>query len=125
MALYRRADFDNFDIFSTALCAVFASYPASIGRQTIDPVKGLPSKLKFPPSIAEVKASLDEGIIRRKAIAYRAKILLDEQERRASEVKRADISPERHAELLAQLQALSRKLSLPHAIKPRTMDSAA
>jgi len=102
MALYRRADFIDVDVFSTAMCAVFADYPASIGRQAIDPVRGLPSRLKFPPSIAEIKEALDEGMIKRRAIAYRAQWMLDERKRRDEEAARERVSAERRAELVAK-----------------------
>lgn len=109
MALYRKADFVDADMFSTAMCAVFAAYPASIGRQAIDPLKGLPSRLKFPPSIAEAKEALDEAMNRRRLIAYRAKWMLDERDRRDAEARRqreiAAVSLERRIELAEKLRA--------------------
>lgn len=104
MSLYRRADFTDVDMFSTALCALFAAYPKLIGRQVIDPVKGLPGQLKFPPSIAEVKEALDEALVKRRTIAYRAQWMLDERKRRDAEASRKPVSAERRAQLIAELQ---------------------
>ena len=108
MALYRKADFEDPDIFSTALCALFAEYPASIGRQAIDPVRGLPSKLKFPPAIAEVKEALDAAMNRRRLIGHRAKWMLEERARREAEAERqmvnAAVSPERKAQMASELR---------------------
>jgi hypothetical protein len=45
------------------LASVFKSYPTEAGRRVIDPMRGLPSKCKFLPSVAEtveaIKAEAD------------------------------------------------------------------
>lgn len=108
MASYRKAEFDDPEFFLAGVCAVFAAYPQSIGRQVIDPLKGLPGRLKFPPHIADVKIALDEAMNRRRMIAYRAQWMLDERAKREAEAKRRAeidaVSPERKAQLAAALQ---------------------
>ncbi|WP_298966182.1 hypothetical protein [uncultured Roseibium sp.] len=56
---FRAKDFANAKTFAAALSATFQQYPEAVGRIVVDPVNGLPSTNKFPPSIAEVREALD------------------------------------------------------------------
>lgn len=109
MKLFRSSDFEDATIFSTAVCLLFSKYPASIGRQVIDPYSGLPAELKFPPKIADIKGALESAMIKRRSIAHRAQWMLDERAKREAEaMRRAEIdavSPERKAQLAAELKA--------------------
>lgn len=114
MGQYRKTDFNDPDIFATALAANFADFPASIGRQVTDPTKGLAPTLKFPPSIAEVRGALSSALARRRGIAYRARWMIDERKRREEEAQRAaEMTPEYRAATLAKVQAL---------LKPKKME---
>ncbi len=59
---FRLKDYANAQTFGGALAATFQAYPEAAGRMVIDPVNGLPSHLKFPPSIAEVREALDKRV---------------------------------------------------------------
>lgn len=59
---FRAKDFADPRTFAAALAATFQSFPEVCGRIVVDPVNGLPSTAKFPPSIAEVRTALDEQV---------------------------------------------------------------
>lgn len=46
------------DMYAKALRRQFSAYPESVCRKVIDPVHGLPSRLKWFPSLAEVSDAL-------------------------------------------------------------------
>lgn len=100
---FRASDIVDPAVYVTIAAALFAEYPASIGRAALDPIKGLPVS-KYCPSPHEIKAALEDGITKRRAIAYRAQWMLDEHKRREEEASRTKPSPERRAELVKQLQ---------------------
>jgi hypothetical protein len=116
MGYFRRGDFNDPEMFALGLAATFAEFPLTIGKQVVDPIKGLPSRLKFPPTIAEVREALDVALAKRRAIAYRAQWMLDERQRREDEERnRAELSPERRAEIVARLAEMT---------KPKTAEAA-
>lgn len=110
MGCYRKTDFQDPRIFATSMSALFAEYALEIARIVIDPVKGIPGKIMFPPSVAEVKKALDEEIDRRQVASYRAKWLLDERRKVASAVVK--LTPEQVERRRAQVAAL-----IPHTLR--------
>ncbi len=54
MGCYRRADWHNPDIAFRAFVSVFARFPESVVTAVTEPATGIPSKIKWPPTIAEV-----------------------------------------------------------------------
>ena len=60
---YRRDEAVNPDIFVAAASAVLASYPMHIGVSVASPVTGLPSRLKWLPSIAEIKEACEDQMV--------------------------------------------------------------
>lgn len=62
MGCYRRGEVESPEIFVRAAIAMFRTFPFSACRAVVDPVKGLPSKLKWLPSIAEIREALDAEI---------------------------------------------------------------
>lgn len=52
---YRRDDAANPEIFAAALVALFCSYPEDIVCKISDPVRGIPGRQKWFPSIAEIR----------------------------------------------------------------------
>ncbi|WP_310619662.1 hypothetical protein [Flexibacterium corallicola] len=64
---FREVKFNNSEQFGLALAALFERYPYELGLMVAHPIDGLPSKLKFCPSIAEVKEELEE---QRKLFGY-------------------------------------------------------
>jgi hypothetical protein len=74
---YSKADFADPEIAARAFVSVLARYPESVVIAVTDPATGMPSKLKWPPSIAEVVEACNEAmapILRefdRKMVAHR------------------------------------------------------
>jgi hypothetical protein len=79
---YRREDFSDVEIAGRAFVSVLARYPESVVIAVTEPATGIPSKLKWPPSIAEVVNACNEEmapILRefdRKMVAHRHARLL-------------------------------------------------
>lgn len=73
--------------FVVALHKVFSAYPKSIGLRVVDPVKGLPSRLKFHPKVADVSEALRDEVKRRDLIRANALSHIRERERREAEAK--------------------------------------
>ena len=59
MGQYRARDFVDVELFAASLASVFQHYQRSLCRLCVDPMVGLPSEVKFPPSVQEVKEWLD------------------------------------------------------------------
>ena len=54
MGCYRRSDANDPEIFGRAIVAVFRRFPESVVIAVTEPATGLPVKIKFLPSIAEI-----------------------------------------------------------------------
>jgi hypothetical protein len=54
MACYRAADFHAPEAFASVMVDVLCDYPQWVVERICDPKMGLPSRLKFPPMIAEI-----------------------------------------------------------------------
>lgn len=59
MGQYRARDFVDPEIFAPALSSVFEAYPHPLCSLSVDPLVGLPSSSRFPPSVSEVREWLD------------------------------------------------------------------
>ena len=73
--------------FVVALHKVFSAYPKSLGLRVVDPVNGLPSRLKFHPKVADVSEALRDEVKRRDLIRANALSHIRERERREVEAK--------------------------------------
>lgn len=60
LGCYRTGDAHDPEVYVSAVIAVLAHYPPETGRHVCDPVKGLPGKLKFLPTIAEIKEACED-----------------------------------------------------------------
>lgn len=58
---YRKAEASEPDLYLAAAQRVLQRYPEDVVRAICDPVDGLPSKLKFLPSIAEIKEACEKA----------------------------------------------------------------
>jgi hypothetical protein len=47
------------NVFVAACVTILAAFPENVGRTVVDPVNGLPSKLKWFPSLAEIRAECE------------------------------------------------------------------
>ena len=56
---YRKDDAHDPDTYAAAISAVLAEYPEGVVRYVTDPRTGLPRKMKFLPSVAEVSEACE------------------------------------------------------------------
>jgi len=99
----------NADIFAKSMTAMFAAYPRDLAKRVTNPVTGLASRLKFLPTLAEVKEALDAEKSRRFRLRATAKWMLDEHERRkaaAEEEAKWNLTPEEMEKRRLQDEAL-------------------
>lgn len=85
---YRRDDAADPDVYLAATTAVFCRYAPDVVRRAIDPRSGLPSKLKWLPTIAEIVAEC-EALAAADAAREKRRRDLEEQFRRREEPDRA------------------------------------
>lgn len=60
LGCYRQDQWPDPEVFVPAMAAVLAHFPADIVEIVTNPFHGLPSRSKWPPTIAEVRAACDE-----------------------------------------------------------------
>jgi hypothetical protein len=68
LGCFRKVEASDPKAFVAAVATVLAHYPEEVVRAVTDPASGLPSRLSWAPTIAEVKAACEE----RMAPLYRA-----------------------------------------------------
>lgn len=90
----------NPEIYIAAVTALLADYPASVIAKVTHPVRGIPGKCKFLPTIAELKEDLDLELARE----------LRENAPPPKREERVEISAEERARVLAKMKELSAKL---------------
>ncbi len=55
LGCFRSGDANDPEVYTSAVVAVLSDYPLSVINEVIDPRNGLPSKVNFLPTIAEIK----------------------------------------------------------------------
>ena len=65
---YRKGDAHDPDTYAAAISSILAEYPEAVVRYVTDPRTGIPRKLKFLPSVAEVAEACDHEWGLRKVI---------------------------------------------------------
>lgn len=60
LGCYRRGDAADPDTYAAAIAVVLASYQPHIVAAVVDPVKGLPSRSQFLPTVKEVRDACEE-----------------------------------------------------------------
>lgn len=93
MEFYRTDKVGNPEVFAAGLIAVMSHYPAHVLREVVSPTDGLPVRMVFLPSIAEVKTACESVCIR-----------LAMEDRAAQPAK-----PDRAAETTPEHQAMMQK----------------
>ncbi len=126
MSLYPKRAFNDPENFMTAVIALFMRFDLAFVRRVVDPVDGLPGKLQFPPSVAEVKAALEEAERYRFRVRATAKWMIEENERRhkeAEEKARWNFTPEEAARRKAAVAEIMRAARSPTEHWQKTPDS--
>jgi hypothetical protein len=102
---YRARDFVDAEVFASSLATVFQCYRKSLCRLAVDPMVGIPSEVKFPPSVQEVREWLDRETGRLEYYQWRATQVRAAQIAGPKKVEpppqEPRVGPERVAELLA------------------------
>ena len=57
---YRKGEANDPETYTMAIAATLAEYPAEVIQHVTDPRTGLPAKLKFLPSVAEVREACED-----------------------------------------------------------------
>lgn len=122
VGLYPAREVNDGKAYAAGMAMVLAAHPLDFVRRVCDPVKGLPSRLKWLPTIADVTAAINEERARRDRIAANARYVIAEHERRArerieaEEFERnrlpADERARRVAEIVAQFRSARDDASL-------------
>jgi hypothetical protein len=76
-ALYPARDMASQEGFIAGVFVHFANHPLGVGRAVVDPLHGLPSRLKFLPSISEIAEALEVEEERRRGIIEKAERRLE------------------------------------------------
>ena len=117
MGCYRRDDAADPDIYVRAAVSVFIRYPESVVLAVTEPATGLPSTLKWLPSIAEIVECCERH--------YAPIVRAMERERIRQEAARSlpppsgPRTPEQQAEIDAQVAETRRDLGIPSGGYPR------
>lgn len=69
LGCYRTGDANDPEVYVSAVVRVLSNYPIEIVQRVVDPVTGLPSKVKWLPTIPEILSACEEiaGVQRRTA----------------------------------------------------------
>jgi hypothetical protein len=60
LGCFRTGDATDPEVYTTAVVAVLADYPDDVIERVIDPRTGLPSRLNWLPTIAEIKSACED-----------------------------------------------------------------
>ena len=107
LGVYRKDDVNDPQVYVRALAGLLGSYPFAVSRKVAHPYEGLPSRLKFLPSIAEVREALDAEDRRQRGLVALARWMIQEREKRAADARALTASPTLKGE---QAQAIIEKL---------------
>jgi hypothetical protein len=66
---YRRGDANDPDVYVAGVAAIFGEYPPEIVDYVCDPRTGLPRRLKWLPTMAEIAEACDQRMEYVKALA--------------------------------------------------------
>ncbi len=59
---YRKGDANDPETYTAAVTAILAEYSPEVIKRITDPRSGLPRKLKWLPTVAEVSEACDEAV---------------------------------------------------------------
>lgn len=87
LGMYPARHVHDADTYSHALKTVFMAAELDFVRRVVDPVNGLPSRLRYLPTIAEVNEALAGERSRRSQIRATAAWMMREHDRRKAEAE--------------------------------------
>lgn len=101
-----------------ALCRIFQNYPLSMGNRVVDPVRGLPSRLKFRPKPADLVEALE--IEKKRRDLVRANALSHLQERD----ERRKLAEAEASYACSKFTAKQRAAQVKALLRPQMMDKS-
>lgn len=113
VGLYPAREVNDAAAYAMGVSAVLAAHPLDFCRRVCDPAHGLPSKLKWLPTLAEITAALVEESVKRGRIGANAMRVIKahqeaEQERKwKAERPDAETRAKRAAEIMARFKPQS------------------
>lgn len=87
MGFYPAREVNDPAAFARGMTAMMAAYPLDFVRRVVDPVNGLPSRLKWLPTLADVKAALEQERARRARIWANANHILNTERQRQAQLE--------------------------------------
>ena len=87
LGLYPGREITDARTYAQGLTAMLAAYPRDFVKRVCNPVTGLPSRLKFLPTLADLREALDAERLRRDRIAASARWVVAQAERQRKEAK--------------------------------------
>lgn len=93
MGLFPAKAFNDPEVFATGLAALLSAYDHEFVKAICSPVDGLPTRLKYAVSLADVKEALEAERRKRLSLLSRARWTLKEHERRAEEERERQAMP--------------------------------
>lgn len=87
LGMYPARHVHDSDTYGRALATVFMAAELDFVRRVVDPINGLPSRLKYLPTIAEVNEALAAERTRRSQIRATAAWMIREHDRRKAELE--------------------------------------
>lgn len=127
LGFYPAREVNNAKVFAAGMTALFVAYPQDLVKRVCDPVRGLPSRLKWLPTIADAREALDAEKLRRDRIAANARWVLKEAEKREREAEwdrsHKTVDGARVAELVSGLKAMPIVEPLP--VRNHSVDATA
>jgi hypothetical protein len=93
LGLYPAREVNNAEVYTTGMAALLAAFPTYAVRKVTDPVNGLPSKLKWLPTLAEVNEALTDAKVKRGRIGRNAEHVIRAHRKREEDRKREESMP--------------------------------
>ena len=90
LGFYPAREVNDAKMYSAGMTALLAAYPVDLVKRVCDPVTGLPSRLKWLPTLADVREALDLELARRNRILWNANWVISEHAKRAAQKKEDD-----------------------------------
>jgi hypothetical protein len=122
---YRASEANDPEMFMIAAAAMLAQYPQPVAEKVCDPIRGLASKSKFLPAIAEIREACELEMTWLDAVERRERER--EQTRRVLDGHKAPVGSPEHRRAVGAFAELRAELGKPQAGDPvnwRTMTPA-
>lgn len=112
LGFYPAREVHDANVYAAGMSAMLAAFPLRFVKNVCDPVNGLPSKLKWLPTLAEVRAALDAEKAKRDRVVANAMWVLREAKEKAEKENAEREARDYHTSTTAEERALFLKNAL-------------